>query len=235
MTTILVLWDIDHTLIETRGVGGEIYAEAFRAVTGHPLDEMPALAGRTEPVIFREALKAHGIPDSDNLYSRFANEQARGYAARADEMRRRGRALPGAADALRALADRPDVIQSILTGNTRPAAEIKLRTFGLDRYLDLDVGAYGTDNDDRANLVKVARQRAEAAHGARFDAESTVLIGDTVNDVAAARHGGARIIAVATGSDSTQDLASAGADTALEDLTQTDDLLNAIYRGQPRK
>ena len=235
MAAILVLWDIDHTLIETRGVGGEIYAYAFRAVTGHPLVEMPALSGRTEPVIFREALTAHGIADSDDLYPRFADEQARGYAARADELRHRGRALPGAADALRVLADRPDVVQSILTGNTRPAAEIKLRTFGLDRYLDLDVGAYGTDDDNRANLVKITRQRAETAHGVRFDPVSTVLIGDTLNDVAAARNGGARIIAVATGSDNTEDLASAGADTILEDLTRTGDLLAAIYGGQLRK
>lgn len=196
---------------------------------------MPALSGRTEPVIFREALKTHGIADSDDLYPRFADEQARGYAARADELRRRGRALPGAADALRALADQPDVIQSILIGNTRPAAEIKLRTFGLDRYPDLDVGAYGTDDDDRASLVKIARQRAEAAHGVRFGPASTVLIGDTPNDVAAARDGGARIIAVATGSDSAEDLASAGADTVLRDLTQTDDLLSVIYGGQLRK
>ncbi len=235
MAAILVLWDIDHTLIETHGVGGEIYAEAFRAVTGHPLDEMPSLSGRTEPVIFREALKAHGIADRQDLYSQFAGEQARSYAARADKLRRRGRALPGAADALRALADSPDVIQSILTGNTRPAAEIKLRTFALDRYLDLDVGAYGTDDDDRANLVKIARQRAEEGHGVRFDPAATVLIGDTPNDVAAARDGGARIIAVATGSDSAEDLASAGADPVLDDLTQTDELLSVIYGGQLRK
>jgi phosphoglycolate phosphatase-like HAD superfamily hydrolase len=126
------------------------------------------------------------------------------------------------------------VIQSVLTGNTRPAAEIKLGTFGLDRYLDLDVGAYGTD-DDRANLVKIARQRAEEAQGVRFDPTSTVLIGDTLNDVAAARNGGARIIAVATGSDSAEDLASAGADTVFEDLTRTDGVLTAIYGGQLRK
>jgi phosphoglycolate phosphatase-like HAD superfamily hydrolase len=233
--TTLVLWDIDHTLIETRGVGGEIYAEAFLAVTGHPLDEMPALSGRTEPVIFREALKVHGIADSEGLYSRFADEQARGYAARADEVHRRGRALPGAADALRALADRPDVIQSVLTGNTRPAAEIKLRAFGLDRYLDLDMGAYGTDDDDRANLVKIARQHAGAARGVRFDAASTVLIGDTANDVAAARDGGARVIAVATGSENVEDLASAGANTVFEDLTKTDDLLAVICEDRLRK
>jgi phosphoglycolate phosphatase-like HAD superfamily hydrolase len=62
-----------------------------------------------------------------------------------------------------------------------------------------------------------------------------VLIGDTPNDVAAARDGGARIVAVATGSDSAEDLASAGADTIFEDLTQTDDLLTAIYGDQLRK
>jgi phosphoglycolate phosphatase len=235
IVTTLVLWDIDHTLIETRGVGGEIYAEAFRTVTGHPLDKMPALSGRTEPVIFREALKQQGIADTGDLYSRFAEEQARGYAAHADELRRRGRALPGAAEALRALAEYPGVIQSVLTGNTRPAAEIKLQTFDLDRYLDLDMGAYGTDDDDRPNLVKIARQRAEQAHGVRLDAATTVLIGDTPNDVAAARDGGARIIAIATGSDSAEELASAGADTVFKDLTQTDDLLTVICGDQFRK
>ncbi len=125
-------------------------------------------------------------------------------------------------------------MQSVLTGNTREAAEIKLRAFGLDRYLDLDIGAYGTDDDTRANLVKVARQRAEqAARGITFDTATTVLIGDTPNDVTAARDGGARIIAVATGSDSAADLAAAGADTVLDDLTDTPAVLAAIY-GQDR-
>ena len=106
------------------------------------------------------------------------------------------------------------------------------RLFGLDRYLDLDVGAYGTDHDDRSHLVKVARQRAEAAHCGRYEAESTMLIGDTANDVGAAHDGGERIIAVATGSDSTEDLANAGAETVLKDVTRTDDLLAAIYQEQ---
>lgn len=235
MVTILVLWDIDHTLIETRGVGGRIYADAFRKVTGQRLEEMPALSGRTEPVIFREALKVHDIADTGDLYRQFAAEQARGYAEGMDELRRQGRALPGALDALRELADRPDIIQSVLTGNTREASEIKLRTFDLDRYLDLDIGAYGTDDDTRANLVKIARQRATAARGIPFDPATTVLIGDTPNDVIAARDGGARIIAVATGSDSAADLAAAGADTVLDDLTRTDDLLSAIYGDQLRE
>jgi len=232
MAIILVLWDIDHTLIETRGMGAQIYADAFRAVTGHPLDHTPALAGRTEPVIFREALKANAITDTADLYAQFAAEQARGYASRAGDMRRQGRALPGTANALALLSTRGDVIQSVLTGNTRPTAEIKLRTFNLDRHLDLGIGAYGTDGDTRATLVKIARQRAETAHGIHFGRAATVLIGDTPNDVKAAHDGGARIIAVATGTDTAADLAAAGASTVLDDLTRTDQLLTAIYDSQ---
>lgn len=235
LAAILVLWDIDHTLIETRGVGGQIYADAFRKVTGRDLEKMPELSGRTEPVIFREALKIHGIPETDDLYPRFAAEQACGYADRMDELRRQGRALPGAEDSLGTLASRRDIVQSVLTGNTREAAELKLQAFGLDRFLDLGIGAYGTDDDTRANLVGIARQRATSARGIDFDPGTTVLIGDTPNDVTAARDGGARIIAVASGSDSAADLAAAGAGTVLDDLTRTDDVLSVIYGDQLRE
>ncbi len=228
----LILWDIDHTLMETAGVGGEVYASAFQKATGRPLERMADVAGRTEPVIFRETLKLHRIDDPGDLFERFAEEQARGYAERADDMRKRGRALPGAADALRILSDRDDVIQSVLTGNTRPSAEIKLHVFGLDSYLDLEIGAYGTDDDTRANLVNIARQRAASAQGIQFGHETTVLIGDTPNDVVAARDGAARVIAVATGKDSIDGLAAAGADTVFADLTDTPALLAAIYGDQ---
>jgi phosphoglycolate phosphatase-like HAD superfamily hydrolase len=234
MTTTLILWDIDHTLIETRGVGGRIYADAFRAVTGHELKTMPPLSGRTEPVIFREALAAHGLDDADGLYQRFAAEQAQGYAERLGELAHTGRALPGATDALRTLQARDDIVQSILTGNTREAASLKLQAFGLDPYLRLDLGAYGTDADDRPVLVGIARRRAENATGISYSPAHTILIGDTPNDVAAAHEGGARIIAVATGSYTSNDLASTGADTVLDDLADTSALLTAIYDGLAR-
>lgn len=235
MPSILVLWDIDHTLIATQGVGGQVYAEAFRAATGRSLDAMPPLAGRTEPAIFSEALRLHGITGSSDLFSQFADAQARGYAQRADQLRQQGRALPGAAEALRALAQHSDTVQSVLTGNTRPSAEIKLQVFGLDQYLDLDAGAYGTDADNRANLVMIARTRAEFAYGTRFEPSSVVLIGDTPNDVEAARSNGTRIIAVATGASSIAELAAAGAATVLRDLTQAEELLSAIYTKTPQE
>jgi phosphoglycolate phosphatase len=231
MGSRLVLWDIDHTLIESGGVGRQVYAEAFAKVTGHELTKMPELAGRTEPVIFRDALRVNGVETSEDLYEEFAAEQAQGYVDHLDELRRQGRALPGAHEALEALAERDDVTQSVLTGNTRPAAEIKLQAFGLDRYVDFDIGAYGTDDDTRANLVGIARQRAEKTHAQDYADGQTILIGDTSNDVAAALGSGARIVAVATGTETTADLAAAGADTVLTDLTDTTAIVAAILGG----
>jgi phosphoglycolate phosphatase len=230
---LLVLWDVDHTLIDSGGVGGEIYAAAFEKITGQALEQMAEMSGRTEPVIFRDTLALHGIDDPGGMFGRFAEEQARGYASRAGELRQRGRALPGAANALATLAglSSKDVIQSVLTGNTRPSAEIKLRTFGLDTWLDLDIGAYGTDDDTRANLVPIARQRATARTGYEFEKETTVLIGDTPADITAARDGSARIVAVATGQHSTADLADA--DTVLTDLTSIPALMAALYPREP--
>ncbi len=232
-TPLLVLWDVDHTLIETRGVGSEIYAVAFEEVTGQPLVGMADMAGRTEPVIFRDTLATHGIPDSPDLYARFADRQAQGYRDRLAELRERGRALPGAGDALRALANQPGVLQSVLTGNTRAAAELKLSAFGLDAYLDMDAAAYGTDSDVRADLVAIARQRAAGLAGHTFKPETTVLVGDTPADVTAARDGHARIVAVATGSYTSQDLANAGAKTVLADLTDASAFRAAIAGCEP--
>jgi phosphoglycolate phosphatase len=230
---LLVLWDVDHTLIDTGGIGSEVYAAAFEKVTGQSLKAMPDISGRTEPVIFREALALHEINDTGDLFARFAQEQARGYCDRIAELRERGRALPGAADALQTLSARGDVIQSVLTGNTRPSAQIKLAAFGLDTYLDLDIAAYGTDSDTRADLVGIARRRATVHTGHTFGPDSTVLIGDTPADVMAARDGAARVIAVASGHHSTADLAAAGASTVLTDLSDTHALLATLHPHEP--
>lgn len=47
MPSILVLRDVDHTLIATQRVDGQVYVggEAFHAAAGRSLDTMPPLAG----------------------------------------------------------------------------------------------------------------------------------------------------------------------------------------------
>lgn len=67
----LVLWDIDHTLIETRGVGAELFREAFEQATGHKLEHPADVTGRTEPAIFQETVETHGIAYTDELLERY--------------------------------------------------------------------------------------------------------------------------------------------------------------------
>jgi phosphoglycolate phosphatase-like HAD superfamily hydrolase len=119
----------------------------------------------------------------------------------------------------------------VVTGNIRLLAEVKLAALGLRNGLDLCIGAYGDDHEDRTELVQVARRRAAAVHGrtpAAFADTSTVVIGDTPLDVTAALAAGARAVGVATGSHSAADLRAAGAHAVLPDLTDTDVVLKAL-------
>jgi phosphoglycolate phosphatase len=215
----LILWDIDHTLIKTGGVGRELFAAAFEQATGSAMRDMQAPAGRTETAIFRETATRHGIDDPDAYLPAFAHALALGHEQRLDDLRARGRALPGARDALAAVAARSEAAQGVLTGNLRQVALIKLRAFDLEEFLDTGVSAFAEDGETRPGLVAVARQRAHQRYGRAFDGRATTLIGDTPNDVEAARASDAAVIAVASGLFSAQQLRDAGARIVLADLT----------------
>ncbi|PZG52921.1 hypothetical protein C1I98_06490 [Spongiactinospora gelatinilytica] len=226
----LVLWDIDHTLISLRGFGRMIYGEAFLSVTGQPMREAADLTmGGTDRAMSAEMLRSHGITDPtgallESLGGALADAFVR-YEAGLGEY---GGILAGAVDVLTALARRDDVIQSVLTGNMEPIAIGKLRAFGLDRFVDFSVGAYGMDHEDRPELVRLAQERAAVKYGGPFTPADTVLIGDTLNDVRAGRLGGARVVAVATGFCDAESLRAAGADLILPDLADTEQVIAAI-------
>lgn len=218
--TRLVLWDIDHTLIESRGVGRLIYERVFPAVTGQPLRELATVHGRTELDIMHDTLVLHGIEPSERIVNQLAAALADGYGDAIDELASQGRVLPGVWEALESLANEPGVYQSVLTGNTADVARVKVEAFGLDRYVDLALGAYGDDHHDRAELVVIACKRASQRLSTAIATNQVLLIGDTPNDVHAALNAGAQIIAVASGKYSIDDLRAAGAATAVTDLTQ---------------
>ncbi|MFH8221720.1 HAD family hydrolase [Streptomyces sp. NPDC018057] len=221
----LVLWDIDHTLIESRGVGRELAAAAFEQVTGQPMRDQAKIDGITEAVIFRETATMHGITTGRSDFERFAQALTEQHMQQAAKLRERGAALPGAAAALDALAA-ANVRQTVVTGNVRAVAEIKLDVFGLNTHIDWDAGAYGEDADLRPALVDLALARSSAT------AADAVLIGDTPADVEGGRENGVRVIAVATGRISAADLREAGADVVLDDLTDVGLLVTLITGGK---
>ncbi|MFE3793590.1 haloacid dehalogenase-like hydrolase [Nocardia tengchongensis] len=221
---VLILWDVDHTLIETRGVGRAAFAAAFEQVTGQSLERMPHITGRTEPDIYAAVVELHGIQEPPP-FPAFADALATAYIERQDQLRERGRVMPGAEQSLAHLGSCPGIRQSVLTGNTRQVTRIKLETFGLQAYLDLDSGAYGDDNGHRPSLVAIAQARASTS-GDEFDRRNTVLIGDSQGDIDTAHLGGAHVIAVAAGGTPMADLSAA--DVALADLTDTFEVERSI-------
>ncbi|WP_253831295.1 haloacid dehalogenase-like hydrolase [Actinokineospora globicatena] len=213
-----MLWDVDHTLIETRGAGRRFFEQAFQAATGRPLANRANISGRTELDIIRESLNVNGIEPNEDRVAEVATALVRQYEHGRDELADTGRALPGAREALQALGGDPAVFQTVLTGNLPEAARVKLEVFDLAKYLDLSSGAYGADHEERAALVAVARERAAARFGSGFDGHDTVLIGDTPGDVAAATATGARVIGVTTGKFDAAALR--GADTVIGSLEE---------------
>ena len=224
----LVLWDVDYTLLDCDGLGREAHEAAFERVTGQGPQALPSLGGHTDLGVLTHVLSDHGITPTPRLLAEACAALAAEFAALAPLLPGRGRVLDGVADALTHLAADDRVVQTVLTGNLRPIAELKLAAFGLDTHFDLDIGAFGDEDADRARLVGLARDRATARQGSAPDA--TVIIGDTPNDVAAGRRGGAYTIGVATGRDAADDLRAAGADAVLDDLTDLTALLAALPR-----
>jgi len=195
------------------------------------------MAGRTEPEIFFDALALNGVnlrdlrdaAESERLVASLSAELATSLAARRDQLTAQGCLLPGAAESLAALAGVADTVQSVLTGSSRPNATLKLSAFGLDRYVDLAVGGFaGSDPYPKGALLQVARQRAEEKYRIRIPEAATFYIADSPRDVEAARIGGARSVAVASGRASTAELRDAGADAVLPDLTDTTVLIALI-------
>jgi phosphoglycolate phosphatase-like HAD superfamily hydrolase len=234
---LLVLWDVDYTLIDAGGTGRELYQIAFREMfAGAEMPQPGSMAGRTDRAIAVEVLTLAGVPDPRRQVDAFHALMAAHAPGLADVARQRVRALPGAEHAVAALGALADgrtgagapVVQSLLTGNIRPLAEVKLGALGLTGMLDLDAGAYGEAHEVRAELVPVARRNAALAYGGDFDGEATVLVGDTPFDVGAALATGARAVGVATGGFSAAELAASGAHAVLPDLADTDQVLTAI-------
>jgi phosphoglycolate phosphatase len=227
--TTLLLWDVDGTLLRAGGLGREPFQRAVAAVLdGRDLDpmlhEQVRMSGKTDPQIARELLALAAVTEDDVEHhlpevlrlveSHLAELEA--------EIAAKGHVLPGVPELLEHCAGADSVVSSVLTGNLAGNALVKLRAFGLDPWLDLRVGAYGSDHHDREELVPIALTKAAAHHAGPFSAGETWVVGDTPRDLACARAGGARCVLVATGTYGRDELEGLGADAVLDDLTDTD-------------
>src|SRR5215472_12822303 len=175
----LVLWNIGLTLLDVARVNRAAYAEAFRAVNA------------TGP--------SPGDPVGEELLGRFAVQLATAFRARRNLLTTQGQLMPGALEAVTAVWRLPGLVQTVVTGSIRPNAIEVLRAFGLDRYLDTEIGGFGSEVYPKGAMLLNARGRAAEKYRAGFTEHTTVYIADSTRDVEAAGIGGCRSIGVASG------------------------------------
>lgn len=226
----LILWDVDGTLVRSRKLVADAYIRSIVQVyeLTEALREV-AWSGKTDSQIVLEALALHGW-DKDAAIARLDAFQEQ-YVAALHEIR--GQLaddmpiLPGVLAALQQVASL-GAVQSLLTGNYEAAARVKLGAIGLEGHFDFSVGAFGSDHRDRTQLVPVAMKKARRQYDASLSPADVVVIGDTPRDIACARAGGVRAVAVATGQFGFDELARHQPDALLHDLCDSEAAIAAI-------
>jgi phosphoglycolate phosphatase-like HAD superfamily hydrolase len=225
-----VLFDIDGTLLLTGGAGKLAFTEAFAAEFGvtELCGDVP-YAGRSDQAISQDLMKYHGVAPTQENWERFREA----YLARLPSAlaRRQGRVLPGVTALLDSLAAIDHSLLGLLTGNVQAGARHKLVHYGLAERFGF--GGYGDVSDQRCDIAAAAVAGARSALNERTrsvsgDLAGIMVIGDTVHDIHCARAVGAAAVAVATGGTSREELADAGPDLLLDDLTTADPILDFI-------
>lgn len=214
------LFDVDGTLIRSFGTAREAFSEATRVVLGieDGLEDLP-FAGGLDPLILDSILTRHRRTLSAEEQALFWEVvHARTAVALAAG---RSRVLPGVKALLEAIARQPDWIPGLLTGNLGRMARLKLGHFDLNDSFAF--GSFGDEAPDRDALARLAVARVHQRWG--VDAERCVVVGDTESDIRCARAAQAKVVAVATGTRKRQDLAPLAPDLLLDDLADTEGLL----------
>lgn len=228
-SSVLILFDIDGTLLRTGDTAHQhAFIEAFEEVYGLPvkLEGVP-MAGMLDANIARALFDVHELDhaQADLHLERMMTSMGGRYRKAVLAAELRERLLPGVNDAVAACAAR-GWATGVLTGNARSVAYAKLEGAGLADLLV--TGAFGDSARERGHLVEIAIAAAAEATGIHFLPEQTVLVGDTPQDINAAREAGSRIVAVATGRFDVHALAQLEPDALLSDLSDTLAFVKAI-------
>ena len=211
-----LLFDIDGTLISTGGASDRAWHRAFLELHGVDVN-VPEYTGKGVPdpevglQCFRGAIGRE--PEGDEMAKLIMLRQR--YLVAEVGSSPGYRVMPGVEALLRRLTGEGRLV-GLITGNTEPAAHIKLARADLNRYFAF--GGYGSDADERVDVCRKALDRAARAAGGRLDRDGSIAVGDTPLDVEAGRAAAVEVLGVATGEYSVEQLRDAGADWAVATL-----------------
>lgn len=229
---MLILFDIDMTLLKTNHIGIDCLRDAGQSLFRPDFTiEGIVFGGGLDPVIIAEMLTLNGLdPSEENIRS-----MRNGYHRRLEELSKAqsiAQPLAGAHDLVFATAthtSKPTL--GLLTGNFPETGTLKIEAAGFDAGI-FTINAWGDSSEHpspkRAHLPPVAIRNYRDAKSTDIDPQSVIIIGDTEHDVSCAKDNGCRALAVATGHASFEELVAAGADHTIEDLTDTEGIIEWI-------
>ena len=220
----VVLFDIDGTLLISRGIGREAKRLAMLECFGMTGDlDNHVFGGKTDWRIVAELLAPHGVSSADVGRAMPAYETVMARHMRAIRERFQAEAIPYTLELVSALRKRENTLVGLVTGNTSKTAAIKLEMAGFDPAW-FPVGAFGNESAEREDLTRLALQRARDLAGVAIYGGDVVVIGDTPDDIKAARAIDAVAVAVCTGYVTRDQLIAADPDFLLADLSAFLDL-----------
>jgi phosphoglycolate phosphatase-like HAD superfamily hydrolase len=231
MTTAkALLFDLDGTLVRTGGAGIRALTRSFQKL--YKLDDPTAgmtIAGNMDPNIFREIV-AHKIPgktllpEEEEIIARHYLD----YLKEEIQVSPKYSVLPGIREILERASSTPNLYVGLGTGNLEEGAKIKLERGGLNPYFSF--GGFGSDSNQRNKVLSIALERAEKKFRIKFEASQVYVIGDTPRDIEAARTIGAKVLSVATGPYTIQDLKVLNPDLVLENLGIVEEFFSFIFK-----
>lgn len=225
---MLVLFDIDATLLRTEGAGiramlaaaHELFPERTFSFDGIEV------SGRLDTLIWREFMQNHGIEPTIELHGVFRRTYGehlhRGFAGTCQS-----NALPGTRALVDAIHATEGVDMGIVTGNYEHTGILKVAKAGFTPDV-FRFNGWADDGEHRRDLPRVAMDRHALERGLRLAAARVTVIGDTPHDIDCARHNGCRSIAVATGIHRESELAEHKPDLLLRDLGDWQSVLSWI-------
>jgi len=191
---------------------------------------VPDPTGKLEPALFAAACVENGIQADPEHFEASRRPRNRGIETGRRSSRSEEESFQGSARSWRPSPNSRGSFRRSFRGTRLRSGRAKLEIFDLARWLDLSCAVGGEDGAARPELVLAAWNRVHSIRGRSFTARQTIVIGDTPADVDAALKNQCRIVAVATGRTTAEELAAAGADLVLPDLSDRRAALNAILR-----
>ncbi len=224
----LLLFDIDGTLLISKGAGRKAMQAAVRRLTNRHEVAIDGIdfSGRTDPQIIKDVFLQNGLDESEwdaripEVLDTYVTEFESAYHP--DQFI----PLPGVQDLVKQLDQTPNVQLAILTGNLQKTAYLKLQAIGLDQYFPF--GAFASDDADRYKLPNIAVKRAFAHNQHAFKGKNVVIIGDTRHDILCGRDIDVFTVAVSTGHYSAEDLHIHEPDVLFDDLSDADAFMSQV-------